>query len=49
MRNIVRKDLFVHDMVHNNPGLAPYESDYLNPDFLKERGYDGKTFDGGLR
>ena len=45
MSNFVRNDLFVHDMVHNNPGLAPYESDYLNPEFLKERGYDGKTFE----
>lgn len=45
MSNFVRKDLFVHDMVHNNPGLEAYESDYLNPEFLKERGYDGKTFE----
>lgn len=42
---ITRKDIFVHDMVHNNPGLATYESEYLKPEFLKTRGYDGKTFE----
>ncbi|HIR75563.1 MAG TPA: hypothetical protein IAB97_01435, partial [Candidatus Choladousia intestinipullorum] len=36
--------LFVHDMVHNNPGLETYETAYNDPVFLKERGYDGKVF-----
>lgn len=40
-----RTTLFVHDMVHDNPGLVKYQSEYNNPRFLKERGYDGKTFD----
>ncbi len=40
-----RKDLFVHDMVHNNPGELQYESSYNSPEFLKNRGYDGKCFD----
>lgn len=40
-----RTDLFVHDMVHDNPGLTKYQSAYNNPKFLKARGYDGKTFD----
>lgn len=37
--------MFVHDMIHNNPGLAKYESFYNDPEFLKERNYDGKVFD----
>ena len=45
MKTITRKDLFVHDMVHDNPGLKKYQSIYNNPKFLKKRGYDGKTFD----
>ena len=32
-------------MVHDNPGLKKYQSIYNAPKFLKERGYDGKTFD----
>lgn len=40
-----RNNLFVHDMIHNNPGLAPYDSDYRNPEFLTKRGYDAKVFD----
>lgn len=36
--------LFVHDMVHNNPGLETYETAYNDPGFLKERGYDGKVY-----
>lgn len=38
-------NIFVHDMVHDNPGLVKYQSAYNNPKFLRERGYDGKTFD----
>lgn len=45
MKKIKRTDLFVHDMVHDNPGLRKYQSKYNNPQFLSERGYDGKTFD----
>ena len=45
MKTITRKDLFVHDMVHDNPGFKKYQSIYNNPKFLKKRGYDGKTFD----
>lgn len=41
----MRTNLFVHDMVHDNPGLKKYQSAYNTPQFLKERGYDGKTFD----
>ena len=39
-----KNKLFVHDMVHDNPGLVDYQSAYSDPKFLKERGYDGKTF-----
>lgn len=39
-----KNTLFVHDMVHDNPGLEDYQSAYSNPKFLKSRGYDGKTF-----
>lgn len=42
---INRKNLFVHDMVHNNPGEVPYQSEYNNPQFLAKRNYDGKCFD----
>lgn len=45
MDRITRKDLFVHDLVHDNPCLEKYTSDYNNPKFLSRRGYDGKTFD----
>lgn len=38
-------NLFLHDMIHNNPGLAAYESQYRDPSFLKSRGYDAKVFD----
>ena len=45
MDKVTRTDLFAHDMVHDNPGLVKYESKYNDSAFLKERGYDGKTFD----
>ncbi len=45
MCGTVVKKLFVHDMVHDNPGLVKYESAYNDPQFLRKRGYDGKTFD----
>lgn len=40
----VTSSLFTMDMVHNNPGLLPYESNYCNPDFLISRGIEGKVF-----
>ena len=40
-----RSDLFLHDMIHNNPGLAIYDSEYRSVHFLKERRYDAKVFD----
>lgn len=36
--------LFTMDMVHNNPGLPPYESNYTDPGFLLNRGIEGKVF-----
>lgn len=36
-------DFILHDMVHNNLGMVPYESAYQSLEFLKERGYDGKV------
>lgn len=39
-----KNNLFTMDMVHNNPGLLPYESNYCNPDFLCSRDYEGKVF-----
>ena len=32
------------DMVHNNPGEAPYKSQYNDPAVLKKMGYNGKVF-----
>ena len=32
------------DMVHNNPGEAPYQSVYNNPSVIKEMGYNGKVY-----
>lgn len=42
---VTRTDLTVTDTVHDNPGLAEYESQYTNPAFLTVRGYDGIVFD----
>ena len=44
-KQITRSDLFVYDMVHNNPGEKEYQSAYNNPTFLRERGYDGKIYE----
>lgn len=41
----MKNKLFVHDMIHHNPGLVEYESKYADPSFLKTRGYDAKVFD----
>lgn len=40
----MKDTLFTMDMVHNNPGLLPYESSYTDPDFLVDRGIEGKVF-----
>ncbi len=32
------------DMVHHNPGEAPYESQFNDPAFIKEMGYNGKVY-----
>lgn len=45
MQNLKMKTLFVHDMVHNNPGMRTYKSGFNDPTFMKLRGYDGKVFD----
>lgn len=45
MAKTTRSDLFVHDMVHDNPAAVRYQSQYKDPAFLKSRGYDGQTFD----
>lgn len=45
MEKRIKNDLLTYDMVHNNPGLEPYETKYNSCDFLKERGYDVKVFD----
>lgn len=41
---VTRTDLFITDMIHDNPGLQPYDSVYNDMAFLKSRGYDGKVF-----
>lgn len=40
-----KNEFFLHDMIHNNPGLAIYETKYTDPEFLAARGYDAKVFD----
>lgn len=45
MTVVTRTDLTVTDTVHDNPGLAEYESQYNDPAFLTQRGYDGIVFD----
>ncbi|MDB2385021.1 hypothetical protein N9V96_00950 [Polaribacter sp.] len=32
------------DMVHHNPGEAPYKTKYNNPAVIKEMGYNGKVY-----
>lgn len=42
---VVRTDLFTTDMVHDNPGLEPYnETAYKDDEFLAARGFDGHVF-----
>jgi hypothetical protein len=33
------------DMVHNNPGEAPFVTHYNDPDFLKQLGYQSKVYE----
>ncbi len=35
---------FIMDMVHHNPGEAPFETSFLNPQKLKEYGYNAQVF-----
>ena len=35
---------FVLDMVHHNPGEAPYQSAFNNPAYISEMGYNGKVY-----
>ncbi len=35
---------FLMDMVHHNPGEAPFETSFLNPEKLKEYGYRAQVF-----
>lgn len=39
-----KNEIFVTDMVHDNPALEPYTSNYKNAEFLKQRNFDGKVF-----
>lgn len=41
---VTRKDLWTMNMIHNNPGLEPYESPYNDSEFLQERNIDGHVF-----
>lgn len=34
----------VLDMVHHNPGEAPYQSAYTDPSLMKKMGYNGKVY-----
>ncbi len=35
---------FIMDMVHHNPGEAPFKSKFLNPKLLKSYGYNSQVF-----
>ncbi|MEQ2457513.1 hypothetical protein, partial [Flavonifractor hominis] len=37
-------ELFTTNMVHNNPALEPYTSNYNNSEFLAQRNFDGHVF-----
>jgi len=39
-----RKPAFVLDMVHHNPGEAPFETAFSDSSHLREYGYNGKVF-----
>ena len=38
------KSSLILDMVHHNPGEAPYKTDYNDPSVIKEMGYNGKVY-----
>lgn len=42
--NAQNTEPLVLDMVHHNPGEAPYNSAYNNPEVIKEMGYNGKVY-----
>lgn len=42
--NKSNSNLLILDMVHHNPGEAPYNSKYNNPAVIKEMGYNGKVY-----
>ena len=35
---------FIMDMVHHNPGEAPFETAFLDPEKLREFGYNAQVF-----
>ena len=35
---------FIMDMVHHNPGEAPFETNFLKPEKLREYGYNAQVF-----
>ena len=39
-----QNEMFVTDMVHDNPALEPYTSNYKDAEFLRQRNFDGKVF-----
>jgi hypothetical protein len=43
-RTCVKPARFILDMVHHNPGEAPFRSRYLDPDYLAEAGFNGQVF-----
>jgi len=40
----LQKSPMILDMVQNNPGEAPYKSQYNDPTVIKKMGYNGKVF-----
>jgi hypothetical protein len=43
-----RRALALMDMVHANPGAAPPHTAYLDPAFLRQRGYGAVVIEGGI-
>ncbi|WP_405605810.1 hypothetical protein [Polaribacter sp. Asnod1-A03] len=39
-----KENPLILDMVHHNPGEAPYKTKYNNPATIKEMGYNGKVY-----
>lgn len=40
----ITSDPLVLDMVHHNPGEKPYDTQYNDPAFIKDMGYNGKVY-----